>query len=117
LGAGGITFTTSNKIECKVTVSDDNNTYVPATSDDVVLDYTSAVTNALPDSNGTVKALVSAQASEEVFLVGIITKKRYVKFMFDFSGTHSSGTLLGANWVFDHPMSPPAWQSSVPDLV
>lgn len=113
LGAGGITFTSSNKVEVVVTHSDDDSTYVAVTDDDVILPYGAAAVA----TGGIVKSLVAAHASDEVFNVGYRGKKQYVKVKFDFSGTHSSGTVFGADWVLGHPMSPPYVLSAIPDMV
>lgn len=69
----------------------------------------------MPDSSGTVYQLVTAHAAASVTVVGVITKKRYVKIAATFSGTHGLGTPLNVQWVFGHPMSAPAWQTQVPD--
>lgn len=117
VGVGGITFDPTNKIEVKVTHSDDNVNYVAVTDDDLILDYNSDVTLGLPDANGTVRALTALHAAAENFLVGYRGKKRYVKVTFDFSGTHGSGTVLGLNWLLSHSQIKPVWQASVPDMV
>jgi hypothetical protein len=123
IGVGGITFDGSNYIEVKIQHSDDNfTTTVACTADDLILDYTTSVTNALPDANGTVKSLKAAHAAAENFLVGYRGKKRYVRVLFDFTGTHGTGTVLGCNWLFSHPMSKPVWtvgpsKQTIPDLV
>jgi hypothetical protein len=118
LGVGGITFDSTNKLEVNVTHSDDDSTYVSVTDDDVVIPYSTTATVALLGAtDGTVKALVALHAAAEVFLCGYRGKKRYVKVQLDFDGTHSPGTLAGAEWLFEHPMSAPSWQTSVPDTV
>lgn len=119
IGIGGITFTTSNKVEFDLTHSDDDSTYVAVTDDDVILPYSTTNTVALLGStNGIVKSLISAHAAATVDYIGYRGKKRYVKFKFDFSGTHSSGTPMGFHWILDHPMHGPTWQTSVtPDII
>jgi hypothetical protein len=114
VGVGGITFNAGDAIKFTVTTSPDNNSdYVAATSDDVVLNYTDAVTNGLPDSSGNVLNFVALHASAAAYVVGIITKARYVKIAATFSGTHGSGTPIHVDWVFDHPMSAPYFQTQV----
>lgn len=117
IGAGGIVFDGSNFIEVKVSHSDDNVTYVACVADDLILDYTSEKVLGLPDVNGTVRSLKAAHASAENFLVGYRGKKRYVKVVFDFTGTHGTGTVVGLNWLLSHSMVKPVWQASVPDMV
>ena len=119
IGVGGITFDGTNKLEINVTHSDTDSNYAAVTDDDVVLPYSTTNTVALLGAtDGTVAAFTSAHAAAEVVLIGYRGKKRYVKVQMDFDGTHSPGTLVGANWLFDHPMSAPTWQTSVtPDLI
>ena len=118
VGVGGITFTTSNYIAINVTHSDDGTNYVPVTDDDVVLPYSTTATVALMGpTDGTVLLYQAAHAAADINLVGYRGKKRYVQVEADFIGTHSSPTVVGVNWVFDYPMSPPSWQTSVPDMV
>jgi hypothetical protein len=112
IGVGGITFITSNKVEYVITVSDDDSTYVAVTDDDVILLYPGLVA-----TGGIVKSLIAAHAAADVTYVGIRSKKRYVKVKFDFSGTHSSGTPMGAHWCLNHPMSAPNVVSAIPDMV
>ncbi len=113
VGIGGITFDAGDAIKFQVTVSDDDSTYVAATAADVSLDYTSSVTNALPDTSGTVLQFVALHAAAAAYVVGITTKHQYVKIAATFSGTHGSGTPIHVDWVFGHPMSAPSWQTQV----
>jgi hypothetical protein len=118
VGVGGITFDSGDAIKFTVTTSPDNVvSYVAATSSDVALDYTSSVTNSLPDTNGTVLQFVALHATAAVYIIPIITKVRYVKIAATFSGTHGSGTPIHVDWVFGNPMSAPSWQTQPPDLV
>lgn len=88
IGAGGITFDTNNKIEFVLTHSDDNSTYTNVALADVI--GPTSVTN------GIVKSLTSAHATADVTKVGYIGNKRYIKLLADFSGTHGTGTPIGA---------------------
>lgn len=115
IGVGGITFTGTNKLDFVVTHSDDNVTYTAVGAEDVILDYTGSLT--YPDANGIVKSLQVAHPAAELFLVGIRSKKRYIKIVADFSGTHATGTTLGLNWILSSPTVRPAWQTQLPDMV
>ncbi len=95
IGAGGITFTSTNKIEFVLTHSDDNSTYTNVTAADLL--GVSSVTN------GIVKSLVEAHATADVTRFGYRGGKRYLKLLADFSGTHSTGTPIGAVVVKGHP--------------
>lgn len=88
VGIGGITFTTSNKIEFVVTHSDDDSTYTNVTDADLI-----GVTGV---SNGIVRSLTAAKAAADTVPteIGYIGGKRYLKVLADFSGTHGAGTPI-----------------------
>lgn len=88
VGVGGITFTTTNKVEFKLTHSDDDSTYEAVEQADV-----KGVTVA---SGGIVKSLVAAHAAASITKVGYHGGKRYLKLLADFGGTHSTGTPMSA---------------------
>lgn len=90
VGAGGITFTSTNKVEFKLTHSDDNSSY-----DDVVAADVQGVT---VTSGGIVRSLTAAKAAADTAPteIGYIGGRRYLKLLADFSGTHSSGTPMSA---------------------
>lgn len=96
VGAGGITFTTTNKVEFKLTHSDDNSSYAAVTADDL-LGVDSVGTG------GIVKSLVAAHATADVSRFGYRGGKRYLKLLADFDGTHGTGTPIGAVVVKGHP--------------
>lgn len=89
IGAGGITFSGTNKIEFKLTHSDDDSTYTAVTADDI-LGIDSVGTG------GIIKALTSAHASAAAYRFGYVGNKRYLKLLADFSGTHGTGTPIAA---------------------
>lgn len=88
VGAGGITFTTTNKIEFVVTHSDDDSTYTNVTDADV-----QGVTGV---TNGIVRSLTAAKAAADTAPteIGYVGNKRYLKVLADFSGTHATGTPI-----------------------
>lgn len=87
VGVGGITFTTSNKVEFKLTHSDDNVTYTAVTIDDVV-------GLASVGDGGIIHSLTAAHAAATSTLVSYVGGKRYLKLLADFSGTHAAGTPM-----------------------
>lgn len=95
VGAGGITFSDTNKIEFVLTHSDDDTTYTAVALADVQ-GPTSVTT-------GIVKSLVAAHAAGTVDRIGYIGGKRYLKLLADFSGTHGTGTPIAACVVKGHP--------------
>ena len=110
LGIGGITFSATNRVDFKLTHSDDDDTYVAVDEGDVVLPYPDVVA-----TGGIVKSLIAAHAAAESIVVGYRGKKQYVKVMTDFGGTHGAGTIFGISWLLTHPMSAPTWQAAVTD--
>lgn len=100
VGIGGITFTGSNKIEFKLTHSDDDATYTAVTADD--LDGVASV-----GTGGIVKSLTSEHAAASLDKIGYVGGKRYLKLLADFSGTHGTGTPIAATLVKGHPLSAP----------
>jgi hypothetical protein len=100
VGVGGITFTNTNKIEFKLTHSDDDTTYSAVTIDDV-LGLESVATS------GIVKDLVAAHVAPTITKVGYIGGKRYLKLLADFSGTHGTATPLSAVVIKSNARSRP----------
>lgn len=95
IGAGGITFTTVNKIEFVLTHSNDDVTFTPVAQADV-----QGMTVA---TGGIIKALTAAHAAAAVYRAGYIGNRRYLRLLADFSGTHATGTILGAQVVLSDP--------------
>lgn len=89
IGAGGITFSGTNKVEFKLTHSDDDSTYEAVTDDDMLGGLSVA-------SGGIIKALTSAHASAATYRFGYKGGKRYLKLLADFSGTHGAATPIAA---------------------
>lgn len=90
IGVGGITFTSSDKIEFKLTHSDDDSTYTAVTVDDML-------GLASVGAGGIIKSLVAAHAAGAVYRYGYKGGKRYLKLLADFSGTHGAGTPISAS--------------------
>ncbi len=99
IGAGGITFTGTNKIEFKLTHSDDDVTY-----DDVVDADMLGVSDV---AGGIIKDLKTAHASAAVYRFGYKGNRRYLKLLADFSGTHGTGTPIAAMVVKGEPRNAP----------
>lgn len=89
IGIGGITFDGSNKIEFKLTHSDDDSTYDAVTVADMV-------GLASVGSGGIIKSLVAAHSAAAVYRFGYRGGRRYLKLLADFTGTHGSATPVFA---------------------
>jgi len=88
VGAGGITFTSTNKVEFKLTESDDDSTFSAVADDDVV--------GCTVGTGGIIKSLVAAHAAVTLSEFAYKGSKRYLKLLADFGGTHSTGTAMSA---------------------
>lgn len=99
VGVGGISFTTSNKVEFKLTHCDDNSNYVAVAAADVIL---GANCDASVGTGGIVYSLVAAHATATISDVKYIGGKRYLKLLADFDGTHSSPTPMGATLLKEY---------------
>src|SRR3546814_11335150 len=89
VGVGGITFTGANKIEFKLTHSDDDASYEAVDVGDV-LGVESVGTG------GIVKALTSAHAAASAYRFGYKGGKSYLKLLAYFLGPHGAGPPIGA---------------------
>lgn len=103
VGVGGITFTTTNRIDFVMEHSDDGTTFVPVVPTNVL--------GATPDDNGVISSLTAAQNTATVLRVGYVDglagEKRYVRLRPDFSGTHGMGTPISGVAIFGSARSLP----------
>nr|WP_010399410.1 hypothetical protein [Paracoccus sp. TRP] len=95
IGVGGITFTSTNRIEFILTHSDDDSSYEAVTVDDLL--GVAAV-----GEGGIVKALVAAHATAAVYRFGYVGTRRYLKLLAAFSGSHTTGTPVAALVIKGH---------------
>lgn len=99
VGAGGISFNGTNKIEFKLTHSDDDASYEPVADTD--LQGVSGV------AGGIVLALKVAHPDPSVTRVGYVGNRRFIKLLADFSGTHGTATPLAATVIKGHARERP----------
>lgn len=104
VGVGGITFDGTNKVEFKITESDDDSTYTAVDDDDVDLTNSNIST---VGSGGIVYSLIAAHAAATVVNIGYVGNKRYLKILADFSGTHGVGTPIGVTVLKGNPANAP----------
>lgn len=102
IGAGGITFTSTNKVEFVLEHADATDQ-----SDSAAVAVTDLLGVASVTS-GIVKALKAAHASAAVYRLGYKGGKRYIRLTADFGGTHSTGTPLAAALLKGHAFDAPA---------
>lgn len=100
IGVGGISFNGTNKIEFKLTHSDDDVSYEAVTLGDMLgLDTVG--------DDGIVKALKAAHPEAATYRFGYVGGRRFLKLLADFSGTHGSGTPIAAIALLGHPQIAP----------
>jgi hypothetical protein len=99
IGAGGIVFSDTNRIDFVMEHSEDASTWTAVTSDHV-----RRVTVA---TGGIVRSLIEAHAAATVTEIGYIGGRRYVRLSADFGGTQATGTAIAALVVRGHPHSAP----------
>lgn len=102
IGVGGITFTGTNKVEFKLTASEDETaggTYADVTADDLL-----GVTSV---TDGIIKSLIAAHGAAAVYKYGYIGYANFLKLLADYSGSHAAGTPLAAIAVLSDPISAP----------
>lgn len=95
-GIGGITFDATNKVEFKITHSDDDSTYTAVAANDVVLGTNC---DAAVGTGGIVRSLIAAHAAATLAKLAYIGGKKFLKILADFSGTHGTGTPIAVTLV------------------
>jgi hypothetical protein len=103
IGVGGITFTGVNRVDFVLSHSDDDTTYTPVTTADMI-----GVTIA---SGGIIRSLTAAHAAGASYRYGYKGGRRYLRLLADFSGTHATGTpIAGIALLGDPEVAPVANQ-------
>lgn len=111
-GIGGITFTGTNRIDYIVSESDDNATFSAAGDDALILDPGAAA----PGGTGIVRSLIAAKSAADsgvIATVGYRGKKRYVKCVPTFSGTHGTGTPVAVGCRLGHAYHGPVGAANI----
>lgn len=103
VGVGGITFDATNKVEFKLTHSDDT-VYTAVADADVDLTESNITT---VGTGGIVRSLIAAHAAGTVVNIGYTGGKRYLKLLADFSGTHGAATPISATVIKALPHDAP----------
>ena len=101
VGAPGITFSTTHKVEIELEHSDDNATFTDVTSN-------TDVTGGTVDSSGVFQTIDANADCNKVYAIGYVGGKRYSRVVLNFSGTHGTGTIFGVVGVKGHPLHGPA---------
>jgi|TARA_R110002020_G_scaffold103748_1_gene243065 hypothetical protein len=100
VGANGITFSTTHKVEIELEHSDDNVTFTDVTSNTDVVGGTVG-------TNGLWQTIDADGDCNAVYAIGYVGGKRYSRVVLNFSGTHGTGTIFGVTGVKGRPLSGP----------
>jgi hypothetical protein len=96
VGAGGITFTTSNKVEFKLTHAGDDLSYAAVADADVRIINPDGSIGSV-GTGGIVYSLIAAHAAATKTRIAYIGNKSNLKLLADFGGTHASPTPMAAS--------------------
>jgi hypothetical protein len=98
IGAGGITFTSTNKVEFKLEHSNDDSTWVAVATADMI--------GVTVGAGGIIRSLVAAKAAADVVFYRYQGPRLYLRLTADFSGTHATGTGISAVLIRGNPNIP-----------
>lgn len=101
IGAGGITFSGTNKIAFVLEHAD------AADQSDAAVVTDSDILGVSGTSSGIIKALTAAHDTAAVYRFGYRGDKRYIRLTADFAGTHGTGTPLAADLIKGHGYNQP----------
>jgi hypothetical protein len=109
IGAGGITFDSSNKIEFTLQAADyDPDTGVVGSFGDVASADVLVDGAAVTVTSGIVKSLITAHAAATAHRIEYVGNKGALKFKADFTGTHGAGTPIAATGRLQRGRNVPA---------
>lgn len=100
IGAGGISFSGTNRVDFVLEHSLDNSAWAAVAQGDVL--------GATVASGGIVRSLITAKAAADVQKFSYIGGRRYIRLTADFSGTHGTGTAMAAYAVRGMPEALPS---------
>jgi hypothetical protein len=92
-GITGDTLSASVKVACELEESVDNSVWTAVAAADVL---------------GTLQTVDDAAEDDEIYQVGYIGSKRYIRPVFNFTGTHTNGIEIAASVVKGFPIHAPA---------
>lgn len=100
IGAGGITFTGTNRIDIAAEHSDDGSTWAVVPAADMRAPTA-------PTAAGIAMSVTAAHAAAAAYTVGYFGGKRYVRGTDTRGGTHATGTSVGISIALGHPLRAP----------
>jgi len=106
VGAPGITFSGTHKVDIILEDSSDNSTFAAVTNNNYVTGGTVGSTGIWQtiDANGDCNA---------AYGIGYVGPERYYRVVLDFSGTHGTGTVLCVVGAQSNPLHAPTTECSI----
>ena len=105
VGAPGVTFSTTHKVDIKLQDSSDNSTFAAVTNNNYV-------TGGTVDSNGIWQTIDADGDCNAVYGLGYVGPERYYRVVLDFSGTHGTGTVFGVVGAQSNPLHAPTTEAA-----
>lgn len=97
VGVGGITFTSTNKIEFVCEVSNNNTDWSNAVTADFI---------GVTLTSGIIRSLTAAKAAADVVNYRYVGTARYIRLTANFGGSHASPTPIAATLLRGNPTQP-----------
>ena len=102
VGAPGVTFSGTHKVDIKLEDSADNSTFAAVTNNNFV-------TGGTVDSAGIWQTIDANGECNAVYGLGYVGPERYIRVVLDFSGTHGTGTVFGVTGALGNLESSPTY--------
>ena len=100
IGANGDTFSGSVKFDLVIQESSDNSTYTALTAN-------TSFTGGTVDSSGIFQTIDANGECSAVYGIGYVGGSRYIRGRIVATGTHSTGTIVGATVIKGIPLHAP----------
>ena len=105
VGAPGITFSTTHKVDILLEDSSDNSTFAAVTDNNYV-------TGGTVGSTGIWQTIDADGDCNAVYGIGYVGPERYYRVVLDFSGTHGTGTVFGVVGAQSNPLHAPTTEAA-----
>ena len=105
VGAPGVTFSTTHKVDIKLEDSSDNSTFTAVTDNNYV-------TGGTVGGTGIWQTIDADGDCNAVYGLGYVGPERYYRVVLDFSGTHGTGTVFGVVGAQSNPLHAPTTEAA-----
>ena len=105
VGAPGITFSGTHKVDIILEDSSDNSTFAAVTNN-------TYVTGGTVDSSGIWQTIDANGDCNAAYGIGYVGPERYYRVVLDFSGTHGTGTVFGVVGAQSNPLHAPTTEGA-----